>query len=221
MQKRPVLLFFASCLFLYFPLELVFEVIRQKHVKPADWLLSGVLPIILLTGLIRVSKIGWYTLIALVSLWGMKDLYAYYSDDKSLLPFISHLLIYGFSMTYFINPRIRHLYFDPKSRWWRSKPRYETHHAVMLNHQESAYYPIIRNISEGGCFLEMGEKLGMLDQVDIVFPLPVPLGKSVFRSKGEVRWVSSSTERPGLGIQFKEMATSDQNALNQFVMKQL
>ncbi len=221
MQRRPILLTIASLLFLYLPLELVFHVLRGVRVKPADWLLSGVLPILLLVGLIRVTKVGWYTLVALVSLWGMRDLYGYYSDEKSIFPFISHILIYAFSMTYFINPRIRHLYFDPKLRWWRTKPRFETHHAVVLNHENNSLYPILRNISEGGCFVETGEKLKIADLVEIVFPLPVPLGQSVFKSMGEIRWVSNSTERPGFGIQFKDVLPGDQKALNLFVAKQL
>lgn len=221
MRRRPFLITLSSLLFLYFPIELVFHVVQGIRVKPADWFLSGVLPILLLVGLIRVTKVGWYTLVALVSLWGMRDLYSYYSDEKSIFPFISHLLIYAFSMTYFINPRIRHLYFDPKLRWWRTKPRYETHHAVVLNRENNPHYPILRNISEGGCFVEMGEKLNISEMVEIVFPLPVPLGQSVFKSMGEVRWVSTAQERPGVGIQFKDTSPSDQKALNLFVAQQL
>lgn len=221
MRRRPLLLFIASCLFLIFPFELGYEAYRGAKIHASDWIMSGVLPILLLVGLIRVSKVGWYTLIALVSLWGMRDLYTYYSAERSAIPFLSHILIYAFSMTYFINPRIRHLYFDPKLRWWRSKPRYETHHSVILNAHEKSFYPIIRNISEGGCFLEMGEKLNLADTVEVVFPLPVPLGKSIFTAAGVVRWISNQAERPGFGIEFKDVTTGDQNALNQFVLKQL
>ena len=124
-------------------------------------------------------------------------------------------------MTYFINPRIRHLYFDPKSRWWRTKPRYETHLPLLINRGEKSQYPVLRNISEGGCFIETTHLGEMNDKVHVAIPLPVPLTVSVIRSEGWVRWVSRDPNRMGMGIEFKDPLPKHVKALREYVNRQL
>lgn len=191
------------------------------EISLTDSFLSAALPIFLLVGLIRVTKIGWYTLIATVSLWGVRDLYSYYATQGATGPFLVHIAIYLFSITYFINPRIRHVYFDPKLRWWRTKPRYETHVPFMMHHNSTWIYPILRNVSEGGCFIETPHLVDVSSDVTIAIPLPIPLGVSVIKTKGEVRWVSRNPLRYGMGVQFKEPQPEHQRAINEFVRQQL
>lgn len=223
MRKRPVALFLSACLFLYFPGEMIWRWVSHAHpVVPMDVFFSMVMPAVLLIGLIRVTTVGWYTLIAGVSLWGVRDLYEYYSTQTtSIMPLIIHVSIYCISLGYFINPRVRHLYFDPKSRWWRAKPRYETHIAFLMNHQSQWHYPILRNISEGGCFVETPHLLEMNAPIQIAIPLPVPLSVSVIKTEGEVRWVSNNPLRPGMGIQFKNPPEAHSKALREYVRRQL
>jgi len=223
MKKRPLSLFLSSLLFLYFPFELFIRV-WTKDFSPAttDILLSVVFPIALLFGLIRVTLVGWYNLIALISLWGVRDLYEYYmSRGASLGALIVHLGIYALSLSYFINPRIRHLYFDPKMRWWKTKPRYETHMALMTSHDKRWDYPILRNISEGGCFIETPTPAGMNETVAIAIPLPVPLEVSVIKAVGTVRWVSRSPSMHGMGIQFNDPDPQHVRAIQEFVRRHL
>lgn len=221
MRKRPFLLFLASFSFLYFPGELLFKAYRAEHLTIVDYILCGVLPIFLLVGLVRVTKVGWYALIAMVWLWGMHDLWAYYQESGATFQFVAHIAIYLFSMTYFINPRIRHVYFDPKLRWWRVKTRYETHVPFMLSHDSVWHYPILRNISEGGCFIETPHLAKMQEIVQITIPLPIPLGVSVIKTEGEVRWVSRNPLRYGMGIQFKEPLPQYEKAIKEFVRQHL
>jgi hypothetical protein len=221
MRKRPFLLFVAATAFLFFPMELIFRIASGHEVTWIDHVLSGILPIFLLFGLIRVTKVGWYTLVATVSLWGVRDLYSYYELQSSSIPFLIHVGIYVFSMTYFINPRVRHVYFDPKLRWWRSKPRFETHVPFMMNHKSVWHYPILRNVSEGGCFIETPHLAKMSEEIQITIPLPVPLGVSVIKTKGEVRWISRNPLRYGMGVQFKDPLPEHAFAIKEFVRKQL
>jgi hypothetical protein len=221
MRKRPVLLFISALLFLYFPLEFLWRVFGEAPFRFADFCLSFFLPILMLYGLIRVTKIGWYTLVAVVALLGIRDLQSYYAAQGNMIQFLVHILIYMASLSYFINPRIRHLYFDPKSRWWRTKRRYETHLPFLLNHSSVWHYPLLKNISEGGCFIETPHPLEVSDLVKITIPLPVPLGVSVLRTEGEVRWVSNHPRRCGMGIQFRNIEPAHERALREFVRQQL
>lgn len=187
-----------------------------------DIVVSAVLPVLLIVGLLRVTKTGWYTLIAVVALWGVRDLYDYYATkESSTTQLLIHVAIYCMSLGYFINPRVRHLYFDPKSRWWRAKPRYETHQPFILSHNSSRQYPILRNISEGGCFIETKHLLDVGTEVQIVIPLPVPLNVPVIHAKGEVRWVSANPLRFGMGVQFKNPHPPHAKALKEYVLRQL
>jgi Tfp pilus assembly protein PilZ len=219
MRKRPLSLFICALLFLYFPAnEIWIWYSNQETPAITELALSLVLPVLLLFGLIRVTRTGWYTLIAMVSLWGVRDLYEFYvSQGASVVSLFVHLFIYSVSLVYFINPRIRHLYFDPKLRWWRTKPRFETHMPFVMRSDSAWHYPILRNISEGGCFIETPHPLSMGDTIQVMIPLPVPLEVSVIKAIGEVRWVSRSADRMGMGIQFRNPPADHSRAIRQFV----
>ncbi len=221
MHRRPILLIIFALFFLYFPMEWGYR-LYQKH--PFNWIeaiLLGVLPCLLIVGLVRVTQVGWYALVALIALWGVQDLNIYYSTRGKAWNFISHLGIYLFSLSYFINPRIRHLYFDPKLRWWRTKPRFETYLPMIINRNNSWEYPTMRNISEGGCFLETKQFGVISEKVFLNMLLPVPLSVSVIQVEGEIRWVCDSETKPGMGIQFKNLAEKDLSAIQEFVRRAL
>ncbi len=223
MRQRPLSLFICALLFLYFPAEFCTRLFSHHGVFTApDLFLNVLAPLALLYGLIRVSRMGWYTLVAVVALWGFRDLYAYYDGrGASLWPLLVHIFIYSISLVYFINPRIRHLYFDPKMRWWRTKRRYETHLPFMMSQDKNWYYPVLRNISEGGCFIETPHLLDMNSMLEIAIPCPFPLGVPVIRAVGEVRWVSKNPLRHGMGVQFHTPAPDHQKAINKYVRKHL
>lgn len=222
MHRRPFSLFFCALLFLYFPAEFVWRWYQGAPIQWFDVTLSVLLPLALLVGLIRIAKVWWYTLVALVALWGVEDLYQYYlSRGASVGPLLVHLVIYAISLAYFINPRIRHLYFDPKLRWWRTKRRYETHLPLLMRHQEEWLYPILRNVSLGGCFVETTRLVDVNCPLRICIPLPVPLGISMIKVEGEVRWVSKNPLRQGVGVQFMDPPRPVVRALREYVARQL
>ncbi|MBM4303201.1 MAG: PilZ domain-containing protein [Deltaproteobacteria bacterium] len=217
MRKRPFLLFLCSLLFLYFPVEWT---IRLSSGQPFRWveaLFFVLLPLFLIFGLIKVTKVGWYTLVSMIALWGIQDLNLYYSTRGQAWSLLSHLGIYLLSLSYFINPRVRHLYFDPKMRWWRTKPRFETFLPLVIQRENHWDYPTMRNISEGGCFLETSQLGGVAEKVFVYILLPIPLSVSVIKVEGEVRWVSNSQSKRGMGIQFHGLSQSEQSVIREFV----
>ncbi len=222
MAKRPLSLLLASLTFLYFPAELFARHLSGFSIAPLEAFISGVLPVLLLVALLRVTRLGWFTLIAFVALWGIRDL-SLVTSARGASPFalLGHLFVYGVSLGYFINPRIRTLYFDPKLCWWKSKPRYETNLPLILKHKDQWTYPIAKNISEGGCFVETPHFLELDAEVTISIPLPVPLAVSVIQTKGQVRWVSKNPLRQGMGIQFFATGPQHARAIAQVVREQL
>ncbi len=222
MRKRPVLLFLSALILLYFPTEFFWSWYRTHRFLPSDIFFSILLPCLLLIGLIRVTKIGWYTLIAFGALWGFKDIYQIYAEQsQGQLPAILHIFVYGLSFAYFINPRVRHLYFDPKLRWWRTKPRYETHLPCIVIKDSNDHYPVLMNISAGGCFLETPHVFEVNESVDMALPLPVPLNVSVIKARGEVRWVSTNPLRQGMGVEFTDVKPLHRKAICAYVRKKL
>lgn len=224
MRKRPLSLLLCSFLFLFFPLA-YFNRLSQhafENIRVFDVILWVVFPVLLLVGLIRVTRVGWYTLVGFVALWGVVDLYEYYSSrGTSVMPLLVHLGIYSLSLAYFINPRIRHLYFDPRMRWWRTKPRFETHMPFIYRFGNQWNYPILGNLSEGGCFVETAHPMNVNSEIQISIPLPVPLNVSVIKMRGEVRWVSRHPGRYGMGVQFKDLPPEHLHAIRLFVHNHL
>jgi hypothetical protein len=218
MSKRPLFLFVCSLLYLYFPLELGWKLGRGAGFDWVDCVLSVVMPVFLLSGLIHVTRIGWYTLIVLVAMWGIRDLRIYYKNiGGSPAGLFLHVAIYVISLAYFINPRVRRLYFDPKLRWWRTRRRYETHLPMLLSHAGKWHYLLLRNISEGGCFLETTSPMENGAHFYIHIPLPVPMNVSVIKTQAEVRWVSHAGPKPGMGVQFLQPDPRHGKALRHFV----
>lgn len=221
MRRRPFLLFVSALLLLYFPLEWLFRLYSHHSFSWVEAMLFGAIPLFLIGGLLKVNKLGWYTLVAMVALWGIQDLNTYYSTHGHSWKLLSHLGIYIFSLSYFINPRVRHIYFDPKLRWWRQKPRYETHVPTVIQNQSVWDYPVMKNISEGGCFLETKQLFPISDTLSLNILLPVPLTVSVIKVSGEVRWISDSDSKPGMGIQFQNLAAKDASAIQDFLKRGL
>ena len=221
MRSRPMALMLCSLIFLYFPLSTLVRWFIGFDITFLDFVLSVCLPLLMMIGLLKVSTTGWYTLVAGVALWGIRDLYDYYASTGSgEATLIIHLVIYVVSLGYFINPRVRQLYFDPKMRWWRAKPRFETHLPMMLRGGDWSY-PVMRNISDGGCFLETSHLLKQGERISLCIPLPVPLNVSVIRTEGEVRWVSDNPLRHGLGVQFVDPNAESFKAIREYVRRQL
>lgn len=221
MRGRPLLLIVCSLLFLYFPFEAGVSAGRGQQLGVAGFLMDFVMPVACLAGLLRVTRVGWYSLVAFISLWGVRDLQIYYAQSGGTnTALFLHVLIYAVSLAYFINPRVRRLYFDPRQRWWRTKPRYETHLPVILRDTGWRYH-VLRNISDGGCFVETNAPLSVNERFRILLPLPVPLSCSVIQTEGEVRWVSSDPKKTGMGVQFLAPDAPHRRAIREMVRMQL
>jgi hypothetical protein len=187
--------------------------------NPFDFILSFAFPIFLAVLLFKVSKWGWFTLFAGIGLLLTRDAVLLYNEQGGdwVRP-VAHLCIYVFNLLYFLNPRVKTLYFDPKLHWWKTKSRYETQHAAVLFDGKESVYPVLRNISRGGCFLESSSFVPALKQrVEVKIPLPIPLKVSTLKLRGEVRWVSKNPLNRGFGIRFIRLPLLQRYAIRKFI----
>jgi hypothetical protein len=79
--------------------------------------------------------------------------------------FCINLLVVG----YFLKPAVRRLYFDPRLRWWETKPRYQADFQCQVEIKEQQHWVEIKNISEGGAFLEAASVFQEGDMLKLYF----------------------------------------------------
>lgn len=217
MKNRPLALIIASLLFLYFPSQLIWDFFHGGVPTSADILLSFFVPIILVVGLLKVNQIAWYTLFGFVFLFGIRDFQFLKNEAASVSQVIVHLFVYILGVGYFINPKVRRLYFDPKLQWWRTKERYEVHGPVIVESGQKTLYANLKNMSEGGCFLESARPFEISRTIDLFVPLPRPIPEASLRMTAEVRWVSSTPEMSGMGVQFLNLDKNAKQRIKRFL----
>lgn len=219
MKRRPLFLLVAAGLFGYFPLTLGMRFLAGATIRPIEWALDAVVPLLLIVSLVRVTRVGWYTLVAYIALLGIRDLRDYYgTSERGVTSLLTHLAIYAVSIAYFIHPRIRRLYFDPKLHWWKTKPRFDTHAAALCRLSTGTWtYPVLRNLSAGGCFLETAVPPSTGEIVEVCIPVPFPSEVAVLKSRGEVRWISRRSDRVGYGVKFLDMLPVHRRTLRRYL----
>ena len=112
-------------MFFYFPGEYTYHWIKSGRWNWNEFIILVVLPMFLSVGLLRVTRIAWYTLVFGLFILGARDLAFYYSKSVHSSTVFIHLAIFILSVAYFLNPRVRRVYFDPKLRWFRTKNRFD------------------------------------------------------------------------------------------------
>ena len=219
MRRRPLFLLVAAGLFGYFPFALVMRFLDGATSRPVEWVLDAIVPLLLIVSLVRVTRVGWYTLVAYIALLGIRDLRDYYGTSaRGVTSLLTHLGIYVVSIAYFIHPRVRRLYFDPKLHWWKTKPRFDTHAAALCRLSTGTWtYPVLRNLSAGGCFLEPAVPPSTGESVEVRIPVPFSSDVAVLRSRGEVRWISRRSERVGYGVKFLDMPPTNRRTLRRYL----
>jgi hypothetical protein len=122
-------------------------------------------------------------------------------------------------VSYFLIPAVRIAYTDPKIRWWEAKPRYLVDFRGTGLQGTKATELIVSNISEGGLFVTVANRLATLDvaepvQVEFDF-LGTP-----YSLVGRIRHHSVGTTEARYGIQFAELTPGVRKGLRKS-MRQL
>ncbi len=110
--------------------------------------------------------------------------------------YLINLLVVG----YFILPQVRQVYFDPRLRWWETKPRFKAEFETDFTWVDQKAKGEIMNLSEGGLFIETDLKMNTMGRIDIDFKYK----DQMFALKGEVVYSKNSGGRNGYGISLLE-----------------
>jgi hypothetical protein len=72
-------------------------------------------------------------------------------------------------VSYFLIPAVRGVYFNPRLRWWETKPRYDVSFPGSLQMGGRAAPGVVQNIAEGGAFVESSIDVENRDLVELIF----------------------------------------------------
>jgi hypothetical protein len=106
--------------------------------------------------------------------------------------YLINLLVVG----YFILPQVRQVYFDPRLRWWETKPRFKAEFETGFTWVDQKGRGEIKNLSEGGLFIETDMKMNTMGRIDIDFKYK----DVMYNLKGEIVYSKNSNGRHGYGI---------------------
>lgn len=106
--------------------------------------------------------------------------------------YLINLLVVG----YFILPQVRQVYFDPRLRWWETKPRFKAEFETAFTWVDQKGRGEIKNLSEGGLFIETDMKLNTMGRIEIDFKYK----DENYALKGEIVYSKSSNGRYGYGV---------------------
>jgi hypothetical protein len=90
-------------------------------------------------------------------------------------------------VSYFMNSKVRTVYYDQRLKWWESQPRYVVSMDCSIGGKEGWKAKVL-NISQGGVFLQSSKELQIGTEVEISFQPEnahiVPMGKVLYFRNG-------------------------------------
>lgn len=135
---------------------------------------------------IYLMKRWSYIVFFIALIWSTLGNLRYWDYAINTLPHLSLIMMMALNLglvTYFLLPAVRITYFNPKVRWWESKPRYPLQLPIKISKQTPSgtpehgpHYPwqfqgTVQNISESGIFLQYKEGLALNETIRIGFDI--------------------------------------------------
>jgi hypothetical protein len=194
--------------------------LRVSPLRVASWIFARpplevfeTLALMPIAGLAIYVMRRWSYAIFIVALsWSVFRNLSHWNYSSAMIPAPALLFIY-FSeisfVTYFLLPSVRNAYFDPNIRWWEHKPRYLLELAASFTLKSGAArgQGMILNLSEGGAFLKLKEKIQKDQDLRLEFNvLTLP-----FSVEGRVVHAREVDGGTCYGIQFAHTAESRQS----------
>jgi hypothetical protein len=228
MKKKPFSIkFFAACFLVapIFNLSLIAWLNHWPltgprgvlgHLSPYELCLISLFPFTAY-GIWKVAKWGYYLFLSFSTLIIIHNFYILltqkqYSSYMVLLFQATTLSVVGF----FLQKHITAPYFNPKMRWWESRPRYKVDVGCVNKISEGAsarlFESHIHDISKGGCFMVCSENLKIDTQIELEFSF----NNNRVLILGETVWLCPKIQG-GYGIQFHKMSLLNKLALRAII----
>lgn len=160
--------------------------------------------------LIYICKKWSYYLYLSLMLAPLFYTYVYWTLHPSLKLGLYLFVVYPTNLLvviYFMLPQVRQVYFDPRLRWWESKPRFKFDFETEITSGDQKTTGEIKNISEDGLFIESDLQMKKLDVLDINFNFM----DQAYPLKGQVVYSKNSNNRIGYGIMLIKNKNTNEN----------
>lgn len=135
-----------------------------------------------------LAVMGW-TLFSNIAIY-MRD----YQGVMSPWVIVGFTLINVLFVSYYLLPAVRQIYFNRQLRWWESQPRFVIDFSATVETGGQTEPCTLRDISEGGAFIETTRKLTTGDTITLKMPL--------FGVELPVEGTVVHTGNAGFGIRF-------------------
>lgn len=155
---------------------------------------------------------SYWCYVACLALIFLGNAYGFWTS-MNLLNFLTLLVVLVIdilAVAYFVVPSVRKVYFDPRMRWWETAPRYVFNVQGSMN-GTGGY---IKNISEGGAFVETTTTYSEGQSVDLLWSYE---GTS-YSMPGKVVYQKSQGTGFGCGVRF-DHTTQTEKIMNGLVQK--
>jgi hypothetical protein len=129
--------------------------LRFRPENLADTAVFFLLPMLAGYSVYLCKRWSYYLYLATMTVITISVTYFWYQTG-GLLSIWPLLFVYVFNISivsYFLIPAVRQVYFNPRLRWWESKPRYHFEKDAKILIGEHSVSAQIKNISETGAFL--------------------------------------------------------------------
>lgn len=181
-----------------------------------DFYLFFVLPLVAALAIFVVRK--WsYPLFIATMIWTLYNDLSHWTMSSTVFPTMLLICTYVFNIllvSYLMVPAVWALYFNPKFAWWRSQPRYIMNHLGHLKVGHRSLSCRVLDVSQGGAFIELDEKLDVRQQGSLEFEygsislkLPVQITHAA---------VKDGRDR-GYGIRFGRMDSKSLKSLKEVI----
>lgn len=133
----------------------------------------------------------------------------------SIIGVIMFNLLLFFSAGFFFRKHTIAPYFNPRLRWWEQACRYDIDLGVALEYSDSYELGYLEDISMGGCFIRISEKV----EVGVIYPLTLSLGTEMSVSvRGRImRTVTDDCSLPGYGVMFSSLTETEKSGLSKMM----
>ncbi len=236
MKNKPLLINVIAAFYLLTPVFFILQYFAFLHRPFTDlqtWKLIFhppfykltfiIIPPIVAVGIYRVRLWGWYLAIA----------HLLYVLGNNLLAFlvgrtVTPWWVVGLNtvvtlavIVFFVRRVIRAPYFNPRVRWWESKPRYAVTLKVKLKNERAQIEGETFNISLGGLFMVSNAAVGIDEPFELVLTRNGDAPADV-ACKGRVVWINPQGQKlpQGFGVMFTKVERPALDFISAYIVEQ-
>lgn len=231
MQRKPLMIqlialgyllspFFFILQYFYFSGQPLSDTSTWQSILTPYKLSFIVLPPIIAFGIYRIRLWGWYlSLVHMLFLLGNNVLAFLVGSRTPPWAIIAFTLVTLTVLLTFVRNTVRAPYFNPRIRWWESKPRYAITLKVAVQNDRTQFQGETFNISEGGLFMASETPVTISE----MFKLQISRnGETPVEAQGQVVWVNPPGQKlpQGFGFCFTELNANALGEIRRYIKDQ-